>query len=72
VPGAGVADTPPNKPVPKPMVPIAVVLLVHVPPVIGCVSGVVSPSHTELAPTIADGAGVTVTTLVDVQPALNA
>ncbi len=71
VPGAGVADTPPTTPVPKPTVPIAGVLLVHVPPVTGCVSVVVCPSHTALAPTIGAGAGVTVTTNVEVHPALS-
>ncbi len=72
VPGAGVADMPVTMPVPKPMSAIAGVLLAHVPPDMGWVSVVVSPWHTLSVPTIAAGAGVTVTTLVAVQPALKA
>jgi hypothetical protein len=48
------------------------VLLAHVPPATGCVSVVVSPSHTLAVPPIGTGAAVTVTTIVEVQPALNA
>ena len=64
--------TPPNTPVPAPMVPAGDTLLIHNPPDTGCVSVVVRPWHTEEAPTIAAGAGVTVTTSVEIQPALNA
>jgi hypothetical protein len=71
VPGAGVAETPPAMPVANPTLPIAGVLLDHVPPATGCDNVVVRPWHTELAPTIAAGAGVTVTTSVEIQPALN-
>lgn len=62
VPGAGVADTPPTTPDAIPTVPIAGVLLVHVPAGTAWVNVVVRPSHTEEAPVIATGAGVTVTT----------
>lgn len=72
VPGAGVADTPVTRPVPKPTVAIAGMLLVHVPLATGWLNVVVNPSHTLSVPVIATGAGVTVTTIVDVQPALKA
>lgn len=72
VPGGGVADMPVTRPVPKPTVAIAGLLLVHVPLGTGWLSVVVNPSHTLNVPVIATGAGVTVTTIVDVQPALNA
>ena len=71
VPGAGVADTPVTTPVPIPTLAVAGALLVHVPPAVGCVRVVVSPSHTDVAPTIGAGAAVTVATTVLVQPALN-
>ena len=61
-----------TRPVPKPTVAIAGRLLVHVPPGTGWLNDDVIPSHALSVPTIATGAGVTVTTIVDVQPALNA
>jgi hypothetical protein len=45
-------------------VAIAGLLLVHVPPDTGCVSVVVSPTHTESVPPIEAGAAVTVSTRV--------
>jgi hypothetical protein len=72
VPGAGVADTPVTMPVPAPTEAIAGLLLLHTPPEVGCVRVRVWPSQTESVPTMADGAGVTVTTTVDRQPAVNA
>lgn len=72
VPGAGVAETPVTTPVPKPTVAIAGVLLVHVPPGTEWVSVVLLPWQTDEEPPIAAGAGVTVSTFVDVQPALSA
>jgi len=72
VPGAGSADTASTSPDPIPMVAMAGLLLLHVPPATGCVSVVVRPSHNEAGPTIAAGAAVTVTTSNDVQLGLNA
>lgn len=66
------ADIPVATPVPMPIVPTAVVPLLHVPPANGWVSVVVSPSQTDNVPLIDTGAGVTVSTLVAVQPPLSA
>lgn len=66
------ALTPPAIPVPAPIEPTAGVLLLHAPPDTGCVIGVVRPIHTVELPDIAAGAAVTVTTSVDIQPALSA
>lgn len=68
VPAATLLTTP----VPKPMVATAGVLLAHVPPATECVSVVLPPTHTELEPPIGAGAGVTVTTVVEVHPAVSA
>lgn len=71
VPGAGNAVIAFTSPEPRPIVAIAGVLLVHVPPGVVCVSVEVSPSHAESVPPIGAGAGVTVTTLLEVQPAVS-
>lgn len=64
--------TPPARPVPAPIVPTAGVLLLHAPPVTGWLIGVVRPRHTVELPVMAAGAAVTVTTSVEIQPALSA
>lgn len=64
--------TPPATPVPAAIVPVAGVLLLHIPPDTACVIVVVRPWHTVELPVIAAGAGVTVTTSVEIQPALSA
>jgi len=50
------------------MVPVAAVLLAHVPPVAGLVRVVVCPAHTLSMPPIAPGRALTVTTAVAEQP----
>jgi hypothetical protein len=67
VPAATLLTTPE----PSPIVATAGVLLIQVPLATACVSVVLPPTHTELAPPIGAGAGVTVTTLVEVQPAVS-
>jgi hypothetical protein len=42
---------------------MAVLLLLHIPPVVALLKEVVAPTHTEVAPTIADGTALTVTTV---------
>lgn len=46
------------------IVPVAVLELLHVPPVVVDVSVAVAPVHTDVDPLIADGVGFTVTILV--------
>lgn len=72
VPGAGVAEIPLTTPPPTVTVAMAVLLLDHVPNGDGCVSVVVKPWQTELAPTIGAGAGLTVITVFALQPELSA
>ena len=52
--------------VPTPAIPEA--LLLHVPPALASVNGVVRPEHTPIVPVIATGKGFTVTTAVIIQP----
>ncbi len=70
VPG-GKHEIPVTIPVPNPIDATAGVVLAHVPPATGCVSVVVNPWHTLSVPAIGTGAAVTVTTVEEVQPALN-
>jgi hypothetical protein len=46
-------------------------LLLHVPPVVAVLNVVTAPWHNELAPVMAAGIALTVTTAVAVQPLLN-
>ena len=55
-------------PVEEPMVAIAVAPLVQVPLLVASLKVVVRPAHTAAVPAIADGTGLTVTTLVAIQP----
>lgn len=57
------ADIPPTAP-PLLMVPTAVLLLLHVPPVLASESVVVEPTQTVDAPAMGSGSGLTVITLV--------
>ena len=50
-------------------VPTAGVELLHAPPGVVLLSVVVSPTHTDVVPVIADGMPFTVTTAVVIQPA---
>lgn len=68
VPGGGVEDMPPAIPVVEPIVPIAVLLLLHVPNGAVFVKVVVPPWHTANVPPIAGGLGFTVTVAVVMQP----
>ena len=61
-------DTPVTTPVKKSTVEIPVLLLVHVPPPATSLNVVVKPAHTLAVPVIDDGNGLTVTTLVAIQP----
>ena len=61
-------DTPVTIPVVAPTVAVAVLLLLHVPPVVGSLSVVVAPMHTTAVPVIAAGSGFTVTVAVFVHP----
>ena len=63
------AATPVTIPVTEPTVALAVLLLVHVPPVVTSVNVVVVPVHTFSVPVIGlTDVGVTVTTVVTSQP----
>ena len=64
VPGA----TPVTRPEPATMVAVAVLLLLHVPPVAPSFRFVVRPTQTTAVPDIAGGNGLTVTTVVAAQP----
>ena len=57
---------PSTLPVPGSTVPIAVLLLLQLPPVVISLSNVVAPAHTDVTPVIAGGASreLTVTTVV--------
>ena len=55
------ADMPDTAPEGEPTVAIAVLLLLHVPPVVASPSVVVAPAQTLVVPVIAAGAGLTVT-----------
>jgi hypothetical protein len=57
-------DTPPATPVPEPIMAIAILLLLQVPPDTESVSSVVDPMPTIKVPVITDGAGFTVTRIV--------
>ena len=57
---------PVTTPVPEPMVPTAVLLLVHVPPAVASLKVVVSPTHAVVVPVMAE-IGPTVTVLVTLQ-----
>ena len=56
--------TPVNTPDEEPMVAVAVLLLLQLPPVVALPSVVVAPSHTGVDPVMADGEGFTVTVRV--------
>jgi hypothetical protein len=56
-----------TRPDPDPMVATAVLLLVHVPPLVALVSVVVDPEHSEVSPPIANS-GLTVTVCVTRHP----
>jgi hypothetical protein len=60
--------TPVTIPVVGPTVAIVTAVLLHIPPGVGLVSGVVAPTQTEPAPEIAAGNGLTVMDLVTKQP----
>ena len=55
-------------PVVAPMVPTAVLLLLHVPPVVASPRVVVLPAHIVVVPVIPPGVGFTVMTVVVLQP----
>jgi hypothetical protein len=57
-----------NSPVDASMAALALLLLVHVPPIALLLSCTVSPGHNDVAPVIADAAGFTVITRVTKQP----
>ena len=61
-------DTPVTIPVEEPMVAMLVVLLLHEPPGVPSVSGVVRPEQTTAVPLIDPGAGLMVMALVALQP----
>jgi len=61
-------DMPVTTPVLASAVSITVLLLLHVPPLMVLPSAIVAPRHTLVAPLIADGVGVTVSTAVAVLP----
>jgi hypothetical protein len=63
--------TPQTNPVPEPAVAIVLLLLLQVPPGVGSANDVQAPTHTSDAPMIADGDGVTVTTVVTEQAVPN-
>jgi hypothetical protein len=50
------------------IVPVVVGVMLHVPPVVASVSGVVVPTQIVALPRMAAGAALTVTALVTVQP----
>lgn len=52
-----------------PVLAIAVLLLLHVPPVVPSVSEVVDPAHISVMPEITVGGGLIVTSVVALQPA---
>ena len=58
-------------PVVEPTVAIVALLLLHVPPVFGSLKVVVRPTQVLAVPVIAEGTGVTVITLVVMQPVLS-
>ena len=64
------ADTPVTIPVEEPTVATPKVLLIQRPPGVLLLRVVVLPTHTVVEPLIADGAAVTVTTVVAIQPVL--
>lgn len=65
----GVPDnTPVTMPVDEPTVASAGLLLLHVPPLVKSLNGVVAPTQTTLAPPIAAGVWLTVNGVVAVQP----
>ena len=59
---------PVTTPVEGPIVAIAVVLLLQVPPPVASLKVVVKPAQTLVFPVIGDGSGLTVTTTIAVQP----
>ncbi len=61
------ADDPKRNPDDKPIVATAELLVVHVPPPVP-LSVVDANTHNEYGPVIADGSGLTVTTIVEAQP----
>jgi hypothetical protein len=63
------AETPQRSPV-DPMVATEVVVLLHVPPDVASLMVVHWPTHTMGEPLMAAGKGLTVTTMVVVQPAV--
>lgn len=63
------SEIPVTTPVVEPTVPIAVLLLLHVPPGNELDSVVVDPKHAINIPVIAPGVGVTVTIAKELQPA---
>jgi hypothetical protein len=62
------ADTPLTVPVDGSTVALAVLLLLHVPPVIVLFKSLVAPTHALAVPVIEDGVVFTVTTLVTAVP----
>jgi hypothetical protein len=64
------AATPHAVPVELPMVATAVLLLLHVPPAVASLRVVQVPAHMVVVPMIAAGNGLTVATIVAVQPPL--
>jgi hypothetical protein len=62
-------DIPVTKPEPETTVATEVLLLVHAPPPVASVSGVVAPVQTVVVPVMGAAARLTVTDVVAVQPA---
>jgi hypothetical protein len=61
-------ETAVNSPVPASMVPVAVVLLLHVPPAGVLLSAAVLPVHIAAMPLIAAGTGLMVTVIAASEP----
>jgi hypothetical protein len=62
---------PDNTPLSEPIVATAVLLLLHVPPVVVLLNVVVLPTHTAVMPVIAPGSGLTVIMVEVKQPVPN-
>jgi hypothetical protein len=65
------ALSPSTSPVVEPTVATVVLLLIQLPPLVPSVIRMLSPVHTEPGPLMADGAELTVTVAVDIQPVDN-
>ena len=63
-------DTPVTTPLDEPIVTMPVLPLVHVPPLVASLMVVVKPAHTTAVPVMDEGNGLTVTTIVEIQPVI--